>query len=121
MEILKILGCWPRIWAMLKSWLQLLSVGSRCLGSHPPEGGVVLGSDTFGCLFLCICYNISIFVTYVCAMLLYYFMLHYHMLVIWLIMYCGMACMCGSQCLHTATLMKHHSCTLYCDENRVLP
>ena len=50
-EILRTAGFVLLIWVMHKSLWQLLSVASECLGSHPPGGGVVLGSDFVGSSF----------------------------------------------------------------------
>ena len=55
-----------------------------CLGSHPPEGGVVLGSDLFGLIFFMYFVTTWHVVTYVLSKLLYYFMFKL-LLVCWLV------------------------------------
>ena len=59
MGILKTVGFWHVIWAMLRSLSRVLSVDSECLGSHPPEGGVVLGSDLLRYLLCTFCNNLT--------------------------------------------------------------
>ena len=71
--------------------------------------------------FSCILLQLSVLLL-LCysTMLLYYFMLHYYM-GLWLYIACCMVvCVVVSVC-DSAALMKHRSCTVCYDENRVLP
>ena len=90
MVILRILGCWPRIWGMLRSWLGNLSVVSVCLGSHPPEGGVVLGSDCYFGYFMYFERNLQLCYFVCCIVVILFYVLYIIIGILGLCLYCSM-------------------------------